>query len=249
MYDHIADSIKSPTLIKLRDNLSFARFEILKVCSTLTAIEQLLAAEAIKPGHTLLDSSSGIYAHSLALACHRHGMKCRIIASKTVDKTLLVQLNILGAEVEQVQSAGSLKMDQSRRVERIKEILASESDVYWMQQYHDTIHYNGYQPVAQQIAREFEGEALTIVGPCEKPATPLNSLVFSPSAVSRLPASKSRIPASSSPGSAARFLSKMSSTHSTIRFTGSRLNTGCRQQWRYSSATRSSRGCRRAAAI
>jgi hypothetical protein len=49
MYDHIADSIKSPTLIKLRDNLSFARFEILKVYSTLTAIEQLLAAEAIKP--------------------------------------------------------------------------------------------------------------------------------------------------------------------------------------------------------
>jgi cysteine synthase len=164
MYDHIADSIKSPTLIKLRNNISFARFEVLKVYSTLTAIEQLLAAGTIKRGHTLLDSSSGIYAYSLALACHRHGMKCRIIASRTADKTLLAQLKILGAEVEQVQSAGNLKMDQSRRVERIKEILASESDVYWMQQYHDTIHYNGYQPVAQQIAREFEGEAVTIVG-------------------------------------------------------------------------------------
>jgi cysteine synthase len=164
MHNHIVDSIKSPALIKLRDNLSFARFEVLKVHSTLTAIEQLLAAKTIEPGQTLLDSSSGIYAYSLALACHRYGMKCRIVASRTVDKALLVQLKILGANVEQIQSAGNLKMDQSRRVERIKEILASESDVHWMQQYHDTIHYNGYQPIAQQIAREFEGKPVTIVG-------------------------------------------------------------------------------------
>jgi cysteine synthase A len=164
MYNHIVDLLKTPALIKLRDNLSFARFEFLKVHSTLTAIEQLLAAKTIKPGDTLLDSSSGIYAYSLALACHRYGIKCRIVASRTVDKALLVQLKILGVEVEQVQSGGNLKMDQSRRIERIKEILASESGVYWMQQYHDAIHYNGYEPFAQKLAEEFDGKAVTIVG-------------------------------------------------------------------------------------
>lgn len=164
MFDHIADAIKAPDFVRLDANLYVARFETMKVYSTLVAVEQLLRSGRVAQGDTLLDSSSGIYAYALALACHKFGMRCHIIASKTVDPTLMLQLRLLGATVEPVAPAATLKLDQSLRVARIAEILASEPDVHWMQQYHDDIHYGGYAPIAAQIAALFGDRSLTLVG-------------------------------------------------------------------------------------
>ncbi|MDQ1814872.1 pyridoxal-phosphate dependent enzyme [Massilia sp. CCM 9210] len=164
MFDHIADAIKAPDFVRLGPNLYVARFETMKVYSTLVAVERLLAAGVVRRGDTLLDSSSGIYAYALALACHKFDMQCHIIASKTVDKTLMVQLQLLGANVEQVPPSATLKMDQSLRVARIQEIRAASPHVHWMQQYHDDIHYAGYEPIASDIERLLGTDGLTIVG-------------------------------------------------------------------------------------
>ncbi len=164
MFDHIADAIKAPALIRLGVNLYVARFETMKVYSTLVAVERLLQAGVVKRGATLLDSSSGIYAYALALACHKFGMRCHIVASKTVDKSLMIQLQILGATVDQVQPAATLKLDQSLRVARIKELLANNPDMHWMQQYHDDIHYAGYESVATQIQASLDIGQLSVVG-------------------------------------------------------------------------------------
>ncbi|MCA0977166.1 pyridoxal-phosphate dependent enzyme [Qipengyuania flava] len=164
VYQHITEAIKLPVLVELGPNLFVARFETMKLYSTLAAIEHLLATGRITRDTTLLDSSSGIYAYALALACHRHGLKCHIVASKTVDRTLMLQLTILGATVEQVQTAGTLKLDQNRRVERIGELLREHPDMYWMRQYHDDVHYRGYEPVAGHIADEIGNDGITLVG-------------------------------------------------------------------------------------
>lgn len=164
MHAHYADAIKAPQLIHLADNLYLARFESMKVWSTLAAVEKLLAEGAIARGDTLLDSSSGIYAYALALACHKFGLHCYVVASKTVDRTLMLQLQILGATVEQAQPMATLKLDQSFRVARIAELLRDNPRMHWMQQYHDDVHYLGYAPVAAQIRSEFGAQALTLVG-------------------------------------------------------------------------------------
>jgi len=164
VHAHIADAIKAPDLVRLGPNLFVARFETMKVYSTLVAVERLLASGRIAPGATLMDSSSGIYAYALALACHKFGLKCRIVGSKTVDKTLMVQLRILGATVEQVEPQATLKLDQSLRVARIHELMAADPDLHWMQQYHDDIHYCGYEPVAELIADGVRGAPLSLVG-------------------------------------------------------------------------------------
>ncbi len=164
MFDHITDAIKTPALIRLSTNLYVARFETMKVYSTLVAVERLLKRGVINQNTTLLDSSSGIYAYALALACHKFGLKCYIIASKTVDATLKVQLHILGANVEQVEPAPTLKLDQSLRVARIKEILQTHDNIHWMQQYHDDIHYAGYEPIADLIKQSVGVNQLSIIG-------------------------------------------------------------------------------------
>ncbi|MFE7185909.1 pyridoxal-phosphate dependent enzyme [Streptomyces erythrochromogenes] len=161
---HIAEAIGRPDLIRLDDRLVCLRFETMKVVSALAAVRHLLDTGVVRPGDTLLDSSSGIYAYALALACHRHGMHCHIVGSTTVDRTLRTQLAVLGATLEQMEPCSDLKLDQKRRVERVHEILAEHPGYHWMRQYHDDVHYLGYRAVADLIRTSTQGRELTVVG-------------------------------------------------------------------------------------
>jgi cysteine synthase len=161
---HIAEAIGRPDLIRLDDRLICLRFETMKVVSALAAVRHLLDTGAVRRGDTLLDSSSGIYAYALALACHRYGMRCHIVGSTTVDHTLRTQLSVFGATLEQMEPCSDLKLDQKRRVERIHEILAEHPEYHWMRQYHDDIHYLGYRAVADLIRESTGGEDLAVVG-------------------------------------------------------------------------------------
>ncbi|MFE5546388.1 pyridoxal-phosphate dependent enzyme [Streptomyces sp. NPDC056534] len=164
MDQHIAEAIGRPDLIRLDDRLVCLRFETMKVVSALAAVRHLLDTGVVRRGDTLLDSSSGIYAYALALACHRHGMRCHVVGSTTVDRTLRTQLAVLGATLEQMEPCDDLKLDQKRRVERIHEILAAHPEYHWMRQYHDDIHYLGYRRIADRIREEAGTERLTVVG-------------------------------------------------------------------------------------
>ena len=165
MHEHFADAIADPDRIRLSDRLVCLRFEVMKVRSALGAVQHLVTTGRIHPGDTLVDSSSGIYALALALACHRYGMHCHIVGSTTVDETLRVQLEILGATLEKMPASKDLKLDQNRRVQRVGELLLQNPGYHWMRQYHDEIHYLGYREVAQQLGHELPTEPLTIVGP------------------------------------------------------------------------------------
>ncbi|MFI5803027.1 pyridoxal-phosphate dependent enzyme [Streptomyces sp. NPDC051561] len=164
MDTHIADSIGRPDLVRLDDGLLCLRFETMKVVSALAAVRHLLDTGAVRRGDTLVDSSSGIYAYALALACHRYRMRCVIVGSTTVDRTLRTQLAVLGARLEQMDPCDDLKLDQSRRVARVGEILAAHPGYHWMRQYHDDIHYLGYRAVADLVRRETDVSRLTLVG-------------------------------------------------------------------------------------
>lgn len=164
MYAHIAEAMKQPDLISLQPDLACLRFETMKIYSALGAVRHLLETGAVKPGDTLIDSSSGIYAQALALACHRYGLKCHIVGSTTVDRTLRVQLEILGATLEQVEPSKNLRLDQELRVRRIASVLEENPSYHWMRQYHDGIHYYGYRDVAHVLDEQLPPGAVTLVG-------------------------------------------------------------------------------------
>ncbi|MBW4718128.1 pyridoxal-phosphate dependent enzyme [Saccharothrix sp. SC076] len=164
MDSHITDALSRPALIRLEDGLLCVRFESMKVVSALAAVRRLLASGTVEVGDTLVDSSSGIYAYALALACHRYGLKCRIVASTAVDRTLLTQLEILGVEVDRMPSTTSLRLDQDRRISRVHRILRDNHRHHWMRQYHDDIHYEGYRAVAEALRKRMASDRLTILG-------------------------------------------------------------------------------------
>ncbi|WP_394813254.1 pyridoxal-phosphate dependent enzyme [Streptomyces johnsoniae] len=164
VHEHITDAIKAPDLIRLTPHTVLARFETLKVYAALGAVRALLEQGTIRPGQTLVDSSSGIYALALAMACHRHGLRCHIVASTTVDTTMRVQLEILGATVDQMPPSQDLRLDQERRVRRVRELVARHPDMHWMRQYHDAVHYAGYREFADLVAAALPDRELTVVG-------------------------------------------------------------------------------------
>ncbi len=164
IHDHITDAIADPDPVRLAPDLICLRFEVMKVRSALGAVRQLLDTGTIRPGDTLVDSSSGIYALALALACHRYGLRCHIVGSATVEETLGTQLEILGATLERMPPSDDLRLDQSRRVERIRRLLAERPHYHWMRQYHDPIHYDGYHQLAGGLDRALPPGPVTLIG-------------------------------------------------------------------------------------
>lgn len=164
MHEHISDALRLPALVQVEPGLVCVRFETMKIISALAAVRRLVESGAVGPGDTLIDSSSGIYAYALALACHRYDLRCYIVGSTTVDRTLKLQLEILGATLEQVHPSDSLELDQKLRVARIREILAAHPSFRWMQQYHDEIHYFGYAEAAAQIDRQVARGTFSLTG-------------------------------------------------------------------------------------
>ncbi|SEG82431.1 cysteine synthase A [Saccharopolyspora kobensis] len=164
VHEHITDALKTPDLIRLGGNVVLARFETMKVYAALGAVRALLHRGRIVPGQTVIDSSSGIYALALALACHRYGLRCHIVASTTVDSVMRAQLEVLGATVDQMPPSQDLRLDQERRVRRVRELLADRPDFHWMRQYHDSIHYAGYREFADLVTGALPDVPLTVVG-------------------------------------------------------------------------------------
>ncbi|MDO4919593.1 pyridoxal-phosphate dependent enzyme [Kocuria sp.] len=168
LLDHAAQAVGAPDLIRLRPGLLALRFEVMKVQSARGAVRQLVAEGRIARGDTVVDSSSGVYALALALACHEAGLQCVVVGSTTVDETLRLQLGMLGARLEQMPPSDSLRADQDRRVARIRDLLAQHPDWHWMRQYHDAVHYRGYRDLALGLGRRLlrEGHrAVELVAP------------------------------------------------------------------------------------
>ncbi|NJQ03097.1 pyridoxal-phosphate dependent enzyme [Streptomyces zingiberis] len=163
VHDHVTDAIKAPDLLRLTGTTVLARFETLKVYAALGAVRTLLERGTVRPGQTLVDSSSGIYALALAMACHRYGLGCHIVASTTVDAALRAQLEVLGATVDQMPPSRSLRLDQERRVGRVRRLLADRPGMHWMRQYHDAVHYAGYREFADLVDRALPGVPLGVV--------------------------------------------------------------------------------------
>lgn len=161
---HILDALQEPALIEVEENLYVLRFESMKLACVDAALDELVDRGVVRPGDTVVDSSSGIYAVALAMGAHKYGLRAHIMASTTVDDVTALQLRSLGATIEQVPPSGSLKLDQGERVRRVHEYLRRNPDAYWMRQYHDPIHYRGYRRIAARLTFSTPPRAIDLVG-------------------------------------------------------------------------------------
>jgi len=115
-YESVLDAIGNTPLIKLNHIATglkaniYAKLEFLnpggstKDRIALYMVEKAERDGKIKPGNTILESSSGNTAMGLAIVCRHKGYKLKIVIRDTTSKEKIKMLEVLGVDVIKVRS-------------------------------------------------------------------------------------------------------------------------------------------------
>jgi cysteine synthase A len=115
-----------PKLIKLRNNLTVALFELMKLVPANYVIMQALAQGKINPKYPIVETSSGTYALGLGIVCAELKLPFIIISDSVIDKTLEARLYALGGKVQFVSCTSDQFDVQTVRLECLREYLANK---------------------------------------------------------------------------------------------------------------------------
>lgn len=155
IYSSVADAKILPKLIQVKDNLIVVSFEWMKIMTVQFVIKKLLNNGKIRPGDTVIDSSSGVYAYSLALVCKQYGLNCVIVGSSAINEKLKIMLELIGTKIY-IIPAETPKDSELNRIKFIKEYLSKHPQTIWMGQYFNKDHYEGYQLLADILINSIE---------------------------------------------------------------------------------------------
>lgn len=161
--DGVLDTIGHTPLVRLTrlcPQASFALYAKLEQANPggsakdRAALQMLLAGRhsgAIRPGTTVVESSSGNMAVGLAQACALFGLRFICVVDLKTTASHLQLLKAFGAEIECVREPDPATGEYlPARIQRVREIVATTEDCYWPNQYANPAnpyaHYSGTMP-------------------------------------------------------------------------------------------------------
>lgn len=103
--------------------------------SALRIIDEAERDGLLKPGGTIVESSSGNFGRALAMIAAARGYRVIIVADPNVPRSVISFCRAMGAEVEMVEQPAAEGGFQRARIERVQELLAAEPGGYWPNQY------------------------------------------------------------------------------------------------------------------
>lgn len=143
----IVDCIGGTPLVQLarlydgRKAEVFAKLEMLNPAGSIKdrparyIIERGLAEGSIAPGTHIIESSSGNLAIALAMVCRIKGLRFTAVVDPKISPTNLKILRCYGAGIERVTRKDSQGGYLETRIERVRQMLASEPGAVWINQY------------------------------------------------------------------------------------------------------------------
>lgn len=117
----------------------------------LNIIRQGVESGAIRPGTVVIESSSGNMGIGLAQACSYYGLRfvC-VVDPKTTQQNLLL-LKVYGAEIDLVTEPDSNGEYLQARLHRVGQLLASNADGFWPNQYANLSNADAHQVTMREI--------------------------------------------------------------------------------------------------
>lgn len=150
-YSSVVEATELPKIIRLSDNLFAAAFRLMKLLPARHMIEQAGEAGLLRPGGTVIETSSGTLGLGLAIVCRLRGHPLIIVGDPAIDRHLRAQLELLGATVELVDNADQPGGIQRARLNRVAELCATHPGSYVPVQYDNPENPAAYAPVADLI--------------------------------------------------------------------------------------------------
>jgi len=105
----------------------------------------------LRPGGTIVESSSGTMAEGIARVGAIGGYRVVIVTDPRIDDGLRAKLSAFGAELEIVETYSPSGGWQRSRLERLREILRRNPDAFWPRQYDNAVFRTTY---AEELAAE-----------------------------------------------------------------------------------------------
>src|SRR3989338_7871228 len=163
MYKKFSDSILLPNLIRIRENLIVAKFELMKILPAKHIIKNALSNNLIHPDIPIVETSSGTFALGLGIVCAELNIPFFIITDPVIGPSLGQRLTQLGGKVQVLSDALKNNNPQQVRLNVLKEYLHEHPNAYWTSQYDNLENQNAYSLFADFLISEL-GKDFTLVG-------------------------------------------------------------------------------------
>ena len=163
IHNTYSESILSPSLIRISDNLILAKFELMKIVPAKYIIETALHNGQINPELPIIETSSGTFALGMAIACAELKLPFYVISDPVIEPPLERQLIQLGGKVQILSHALQAHNPQEVRLNALQDYLKMHPGTFWTQQYDNPDNQNAYSNFADFLAENL-GSQLTLVG-------------------------------------------------------------------------------------
>lgn len=124
-------------------------------------VERAEACGELRPGGTIVESSSGTLAEGLARVGALRDYRVIIVTDPRIDGLTRARLEALGATLEVVDTYHASGGWQRSRLERLREVLAANPGAVWSRQYDSPGNAGAYEG---SVARELLGALGTRIG-------------------------------------------------------------------------------------
>ncbi len=157
----VTESLALPRLIRLSPNLYAAQFAVMKMLPAQYILDRAERKGRLRPGSLVVESTSGTFALALGILCRERGYRLTVVSDDAMDAPLERRLKAMGASVDIIRTAGN---SQPARIARVRELLATNPDSFWPEQYHNPDNCDAYARLARFLRKKL-GRIDAVVGP------------------------------------------------------------------------------------
>ncbi len=171
-YDSMVEAIGHTPLVRLRlpeprGATGYAKLELQNSFAMKDRVARQIILRAqesgeLRPGATIVESSSGTMALGVALVGTALGHPVHIVTDPRVDASTLAKLRSLGCTIDVVPRMTSNGW-QSARLERLAEVRRQFPDTFWPQQYSNPDNPAAYRSLADELIADL-GQVDVLVG-------------------------------------------------------------------------------------
>lgn len=163
MITKFSDSILLPNLIRVKENLIIAKFELMKILPAKHIIETAIRQNQINPDVPIVETSSGTFALGLGIVCAELGLPFFIVSDPAIDAVLEQRLLHLGGKVQILSEAILKNNPQEMRLNILKEYMQDHPEAYWTNQYDNLENQYAYAAFSDYLMHKL-GKNFTLVG-------------------------------------------------------------------------------------
>ena len=106
----------------------------------------------VNPDTTIVESSSGNFGISLSMQANYLGLKAKVVVDPHINMTNYKKLKLFANEIIKVTEPDNTGGYLMNRIKKVKEIVATEPNHFWTNQYGNENNYKSYRALAFEVA-------------------------------------------------------------------------------------------------